>query len=50
MAANIREAVATHPGARVLNIVGSSHKPWFDQWARQMGDTEVASAPDVLGH
>jgi len=50
MAANIREAVATHPGARVLNIVGSSHKPWFDQWARQMGDVEVASAPDVLGH
>jgi len=50
MAANIREAVATHPGVRVLNIVGSSHKPWFDQWARQMGDTEVVSAAAVLGH
>ena len=50
MAANIREAVATHPGVRVLNIVGSSHKPWFDQWARQMGDVEVVSAPGVLGH
>jgi len=34
---------------RVLNIVGASHKPWFDQWARQMGDVDVASAADVLG-
>ncbi len=49
MAANIREAVATHPGVRVLNIVGSSHKPWFDQWARQMGDVDVVSAAGVLG-
>ena len=49
MAANIREAVAIHPGVRVLNIVGSSHKPWFDQWARQMGDVEVVSAAAVLG-
>jgi hypothetical protein len=49
MAANIREAVAIHPGVRVLNIVGSSHKPWFDQWARQMGDVEVVSAAGVLG-
>ena len=50
MAANIREAVAFHPGARVLNIVGSSLKPWFDRWARQMGDVQVASADEVLGH
>jgi hypothetical protein len=49
MAANIREAVAFHPGARVLNIVGSSHKPWFDLWARQMGDVAVVSAAGVLG-
>jgi hypothetical protein len=49
MAANIREAVVMHPGVRVLNIVGSSHKPWFDHWARQMGDVDVVSAGDVLG-
>lgn len=34
MAANIREAVTTHPGVRVLNIVGASHKPWFDHRRR----------------
>jgi len=49
MAANIREAVAFHPGARVLNIVGSSHKPWFDHWGRQMGDVEVVPVGEVLG-
>ncbi|GAA4854729.1 DUF5694 domain-containing protein [Luteimonas vadosa] len=49
MVANIREATALHPGARVLNIVGASHKPWFDQWARQMGDVEVVAADEILG-
>lgn len=48
MVANIREATALHPGARVLNIVGASHKPWFDQWARQMADVEVVAAAEVL--
>lgn len=48
MVANIREAIALHPGARVLNVVGASHKPWYDQWARQMSDVEVVDAAEVL--
>jgi len=49
MVANIREAITPHPGARVLNVVGASHKPWYDQWARQMADVEVVDAREVLG-
>ena len=49
MLANIREAITPSPGARVLNIVGASHKPWYDQWARQMGDVELVDAEVVIG-
>ena len=49
MVANIREAITQHQGARVLNVVGASHKPWYDQWARQMADVEVVDAREVLG-
>lgn len=49
MVANIREAITLHPGVRVLNVVGASHKPWYDQWARQMSDVEVAASAEVLG-
>lgn len=49
MVSNIREATILHPGARVLNIVGSSHKPWYDQWLRQMTDVEIVDAAQVLG-
>lgn len=49
MAANIRAAISRTPGVRVLNIVGASHKPWYDQWARQMSDVEVVDAAAVLG-
>ncbi len=46
MAANVRAATVEHPGARVLNIVGASHKPWYDAWMRQMPDVDVVpSAP-----
>lgn len=48
MVANIREAITLQPGARVLNIVGASHKPWYDQWARQMADVVVVDAHAVL--
>ena len=48
MVANIREAITLHPGARVLNIVGASHKPWYDQWARQMADVEVVDTHALL--
>ena len=49
MAANIRAVITPMPGARVLNIVGASHKSWYDQWARQMSDVDVVDAERVLG-
>lgn len=48
MVANIREAISSAPGVRVINIVGASHKPWYDQWARQMADVVVVDAHEVL--
>ena len=48
MAANIRESFAARPGARVLNIVGSSHKPWYDAYMGMMADVEVVDAAAVL--
>jgi len=48
MAANIRAATAEHPGARVLNVVGASHKPWYDGWMRQMVDVEVVPLAPYL--
>lgn len=48
MLANIRASTAEHPGARVLNIVGASHKPYYDGWARQWGDVDVVSIAPYL--
>lgn len=48
MVANIRAAMAEHPGARVLNIVGASHRPWYDGWMRQMSDVEVVPLAPYL--
>lgn len=36
MVANIQQTFRERPGARVLSIVGASHKPWFDNWLGQM--------------
>ena len=43
-----RAAMAEHPGARVLNIVGASHKPWYDGWMRQMSDVELVPLAPFL--
>lgn len=48
MAANIREVSARHPGGRVLVIVGSSHKPWFDAYLRMMSDVRIVDAQRAL--
>lgn len=48
MAANVRDAFTAQPGARVLNIVGASHKPWYDVFMGQMADVEVVDASTVL--
>lgn len=46
--ANIREVAAAYPGGRILVIVGSAHKPWFDAYLRMMSDVEVVDAEQVL--
>lgn len=48
MVANIRETFRERPGARVLTIVGVSHKPWFDHWLGQLQGVVMDEAIDVL--
>jgi hypothetical protein len=48
MVANIRAAFRERPGARVLSIVGSSHKPWFDGLLGQMQGIEIVDAEKML--
>jgi hypothetical protein len=48
MVANIRAAFRERPGARVLSIVGASHKPWFDSWLGQLSGVDIVDAEQVL--
>lgn len=48
MVANIAETFREKPGARVLSVVGVSHKPWFDQWLGQLQGVDVVGAATVL--
>ncbi|MBI3728327.1 MAG: hypothetical protein HY254_08325 [Burkholderiales bacterium] len=48
MVANIRETFRERPGARVLSVVGVSHKPWFDSWLGQLQGVEIVDVADVL--
>ncbi|MCQ4163565.1 DUF5694 domain-containing protein [Tahibacter harae] len=48
MVANIRVAFGNKPGGRVLSIVGSSHKPWFDGLLGQMQGVDVVDAVETL--
>lgn len=48
MVANVRAAFRERPGARVLSIVGASHKPWFDSLLGQMQGVEIVDAEQVL--
>ncbi|HEY3519568.1 MAG TPA: DUF5694 domain-containing protein [Rhodanobacteraceae bacterium] len=48
MAANILVTFREHPGARVLVIVGASHKPWLDRIVGQMPNVEIVDAGKVL--
>lgn len=46
--AHIREVSALYPGRRLLVIVGSGHKPWFDAYLSMMTDVELVDARRVL--
>ncbi|MYN29746.1 hypothetical protein GTP69_25400 [Duganella sp. CY42W] len=48
MVANIRETFREQPGARVLTIVGSAHKSWFDAWLGQLQGVDIVNVADVL--
>jgi hypothetical protein len=48
MAANVHATFREHPGARVLSLVGSSHKPWFDSLLGQMQGVDIVDAEQVL--
>ncbi|PZP31289.1 MAG: hypothetical protein DI603_13055 [Roseateles depolymerans] len=48
MVANIRETFRERPGARVLSIVGASHKPWFDHWLGQLQGVSIVDSARLL--
>ena len=48
MVANIRETFREHPGARVISIVGASHKPWLDNWLGQLQGVEIVNVARLL--
>lgn len=48
MAGNILETVRERPGLRVLNIVGNSHKAWYDTWLGRMSGVEIVDTLEVL--
>jgi hypothetical protein len=48
MVANIRATFRQRPDARVLVIVGSSHKPWFDGLLAQLQGVELVDVAKVL--
>lgn len=48
MAANIRDAMGTRPGERMLVIVGASHKGYLEAYLHQMHDVRVVDAAPLL--
>jgi len=48
MIANIRATFATRPGARVLSIVGASHKGYFEAYLDMMSDVRRVDAQALL--
>jgi hypothetical protein len=48
MVANIRAAYVGHPGARVLCIVGATHKAYFESYLDMMSDTRIVDVQPFL--
>jgi hypothetical protein len=48
MVANIRETFRERPGARVVSIVGATHKPWFGEWLGQLQGVDIVRVEEVL--
>jgi hypothetical protein len=48
MVSNILSVAALHPGARVLNVVGATHKAYYDAYLNMIPDVELVDAEQVL--
>ena len=48
MVSAIRQAAADKPGGKVLAVVGSSHKPYFERYLGQMHDATLVDVEGVL--
>jgi hypothetical protein len=48
MVSNICATFGSRPGARVLNIVGSAHKAYYDSYLNLMHDVELVDTEAVL--
>lgn len=48
MVANIRDALAHRPDARLLAIVGASHKGYHEAYLDQMHDVSLVDAEKIL--
>lgn len=48
MVSAIRQAAADKPGGKVLAVVGSSHKPYFERYLGQMHDATLVDVESVL--
>lgn len=48
MVANMRFAFGDRPGARVLSIVGSSHKPYFERYFGTQSDVRIVPVENLL--
>ncbi len=48
MVANIREILGRYPSARLLAIVGASHKGYCEAYLDQMHDVRLADPEAVL--
>jgi hypothetical protein len=48
MVANVHAAFRETPGVRVLSLVGSQHKPWFDNLLGQMQGVQIVDVERVL--
>jgi len=49
MVSNIRAAIGNHPGARVLNVVGASHKVHYEAYLGQLSDVDLVDPVAILG-
>jgi hypothetical protein len=48
MVSNIREVIGAMPGKRTFNIVGASHKGYFESYLNLMHDVKLVDVNKIL--